>query len=125
MKQLANSFLNYNKDAPDSNTSSNSKSMTDILYNLQNGNYRSGSDINLSTDLITGNNLPETILISFAKAHITNLMTLLQQFPTNTVSTFRILLLIPTGICQLQKICQGFQKYEVKKKKQVSLISWF
>jgi len=99
--------------------------MTDILYNLQNGNYRSSSDINLSTDLITGNNLPETILISFAKAHITNLITLLQRFPTTTVSAFRILLLIPTAICQLQKIRQGFQKYEVKKKKQVSLISWF
>jgi len=121
VERLANSFLDYDEDAPDINASPDSISTIDIIHNLQNRDHGSGSDSDSSTDHFSENDLPEPISIPLAKAHITSIVSLLERFPTNTLPVSGSLLQIPIAIHQLQKIHQGFQEHEVKNKKQVNL----
>ena len=124
MERLADSFLDYDKDALDIEASPNSISTIDIIYELQNRSHGSGSDSDSSTDHFTGNNLPEPISIPLVKAHISSIISLLERFPTSTLPVSGSLLQISTAIHQLQKIQQGFQELEVKNKKQVNLNNW-
>ena len=124
VEQLANSFLDYDEDAPDIEGSPESISTAEIIHDLQNRDHGSGSDSDSSTDHFTGDNLLEPIPIPLAKAHITSIISLLERFPTSTLPVSGSLLQIPTAIYQLQRIHQGFQEHEVKNKKQVSLNSW-
>ena len=124
VERLANSFLDYDEDAPDIDANPDSISMTDIILDLQNRGHGCCSDSDSSSDHFPGNHLPEPISISLAKAHISSIVSLLERFPTNTLPVSGSLLQIPTAIHQLQKIHQGFQEHEVKNKKQVDLNNW-